>query len=147
MLENLDINKALQTLISLYALSIGHQFYQGYKMSQLDDRVAQQLKGVFDEKAKALLEPLQKDLGLAKAEIATERKLRKEADKALEKYSEKTQDNIRSFMRKTDSRITSISTSIGTLNTSLKGSKIKRPTKVTTPPPKKIGKVLLPNNL
>jgi hypothetical protein len=106
-------------------------------MSQLDDRVAQQLQGVFDKKAEALLKPLQEEIGLAKAEIASEKRLRKEADKALQKYSERTQDNIRSFMRETDSRITSISTSVGTLNTSLKGLKIRRPAKATTPPPKR----------
>ena len=113
-------------------------------MSQLDDRVAKQLQGVFDEKAKALLEPLQKEIGLAKAGIASEKRLRREADKTLQKYSETTQENIRNFMRDTDSRVTSISRSVGTIKTRLKGLKVKRPAKVTTPPPKEIGKVLLP---
>ena len=76
MLENLDVNKTLQTLMALYAINIGHQFYQGYKMSQLDERVAQQLKGVFDEKAQALLKPVDDRLQLAEAEIASEQRLR-----------------------------------------------------------------------
>jgi len=137
MLENLDVNKTLQTLMALYALNIGHQFYQGYKMSQLDERVAQQLKGVFDEKAQALLKPLNDRLQLAEAEIASEQRLREEADKTLQSYSRETQEGFKEFIEKTDARISSITTNVGSISAKIEGFKIKRPTKKTTPPPKK----------
>ncbi len=137
MFENFDINKTLQTLIGLYVLSIGHQFYQGYKMAGIDERIKRQLEGVFDEKAQALLEPVEERIGLAESKIASETQLRAEADRTLEKYSEETQTNIRNFMQNTDARITSISKTVGTLNTTLRGLKVRRPSKVKTPPPKR----------
>jgi hypothetical protein len=133
MFSNLDVNKTLQTLMALYALNIGNQFYQGYKMSHIEDRIKDQLNGRFDQQAEELRK-MKKEIGTATSNIASASELQSKASRELEQYSEETRTKVEQYMKETNAQITSLSSRVRRVGVSISGLKSTRPTTPVEPP-------------
>ena len=137
MIENLSLTKVIYSFLAVYTLSLGGQFWNNYKMSEMEDRIRDQINDKLDPQAQ-LLQEIKKEVGLAKAKMVDIDELEKRTNKALGSLSRDTQSKIKEYQRKTNAQVSSLSVRMRRVDAHLTegfadvGQKVSK----KTPPPK-----------
>ena len=129
--------KILYGALALYAISIGSQLYTNHKMTQVQNRITEQIEGKLDAKAQELQSKI-KEIGTAQAKMVSKEELERKTEEALSQLSEETRDRLEKYKRDTQAEVTSVSTRVRNIRANLRKGRaqVGQEVKVATPAPK-----------